>query len=214
VSARFITIEGGEGAGKSTQVRRLAEALRARGHRVVETREPGGSPGAEVIRGLLVSGASDRWDAWTEALLVTAARRDHVVRTIRPALDGGAWVISDRFFDSTLAYQGIAKGAGEAETRALQRLALGDFAPDLTLVLDLPAETGLARALARASAQGEAVSRFEALDLAFHHRLRAAFRAIAAAEPARCAVIDATAAVDDVAAAVWATVARRLAGDA
>lgn len=197
---RFITLEGGEGAGKSTQIRRLAERLAQAGIEAVTTREPGGSPGAEAIRGLLVNGPADRWSATSETLLMYAARQDHVERTIAPALARGAWVVCDRFADSTRAYQGGAGGAAPELIAALEQAVLARAQPDLTLILDLPPETGLARAGARGG--GEA--RFEAKGLAFHHRLREAYLAIARAEPGRCKVIDASQGVDAVAEAVWA----------
>jgi dTMP kinase len=203
---KFITIEGGEGGGKSTQIKRLARALDAAGQTVVTTREPGGSPGAEEIRALVVQGAPERWDPITEALLITAARREHVVRTIEPALAAGRWVISDRFADSTLAYQGYGRGIDRAALEALRRLAVGALVPDLTLILDLPVEIGLARARARAGQE----LRFEAMDTDFHQRLRQGFLAIAAAEPQRCAVIDADQSVDAVHAAIVAAVSARL----
>jgi dTMP kinase len=203
---RFITIEGGEGGGKSTQVRRLARALEAVGCAVVTTREPGGSPGAEEIRALVVQGAPERWDAITEALLMTAARREHVVRTIEPALAASRWVLCDRFADSTMAYQGFGRGLDRGALDALRRLAVGELVPDLTLILDLPVAIGLARAKSRAGNE----QRFEAMDIAFHERLRQGFLAIAAAEPARCVVIDATQPVDAVHAAIVAAVAVRL----
>jgi dTMP kinase len=183
---RFITLEGGEGAGKSTQAARLAEWLRGRGLEAVQTREPGGTDGAEQIRGLLVSGAADRWTPLTETLLHYAARADHVARLIRPALARGAWVVCDRFADSTRAYQGAGQGMDAAALDAIHRAVLGDFAPDLTLVFDISPEAGLARAAARG---GEA--RYESMPADFHARLRAAFLEIADSEPARCAVIDA-----------------------
>ena len=169
------------------------------------TREPGGSPGAEAIRRLLLDGAADRWDAVSEALLMTAARRDHVVRRILPALAGGNWVVCDRFADSTLAYQGYGRGLPIPELEALQTFALGDLRPDLTVILDLPVETGLARAARRSAAD-----RFEALDIAFHRRLRAGYQAIAAAEPERCVVIDAAGDPDAVERAILATIEPRL----
>ncbi len=184
---RFVTIEGGEGVGKSTQLRRLAASLRSRGLEVVETREPGGSPGAELIRGLLVRGHADRWDPMAETLLLAAARRDHVLRTIRPALDRGAWVLCDRFTDSTRAYQGAALGVSAEAVEATIALATGGLVPDLTLILDLPPETGMARALARPGG----AQRYEAMPAALHARVRAAFLAIAAAEPGRCVVVSA-----------------------
>jgi dTMP kinase len=205
----FITLEGGEGAGKSTQVRRLAAALSARGIEVVQTREPGGTPGAEDIRSLLVTGDPARWDAMTETLLHYAARRAHVEKTVKPALMRGAWVISDRFADSTMAYQGYAGSVGREAVAALHRLVLGDFTPDLTLVLDLPVETGLARAKARMSGSSQAEDRYERMGLAFHESLRAAFHDIAAREPERCRLVDAGGNPDQVAAALWQAVAAR-----
>jgi dTMP kinase len=205
---RFITFEGGEGGGKSTQAGLLAEALGRTGIGVLRTREPGGSPGAEEIRGLLVGGAPGRWDALTEALLVNAARRDHLVKTVWPALDAGRWVISDRFADSTLAYQGYAGGVDKRRLGQLHRLIAGDFAPDLTLILDLPSEIGLARAKRRGAA-GE--DRFERMGAAFHAKLRAGFLAIARRDPQRCIVIDATQEVEAVQRAVRQAVSERLA---
>lgn len=205
----FITLEGGEGAGKSTQVKRLAAALSARGIEVVQTREPGGTPGAEDIRGLLVTGDPARWDAMTETLLHYAARRAHVEKTVKPALARGAWVISDRFADSTMAYQGYAGSVGREAVAALHRLVLGDFTPDLTLVLDLPVEAGLARARARMSGSSQAEDRYERMGLAFHESLRAAFHDIAAREPERCRLVNAGGNPDQVAAALWQAVATR-----
>jgi dTMP kinase len=205
----FITLEGGEGAGKSTQVKRLAAALSARDIDVVQTREPGGTPGAENIRSLLVTGDPARWDAMTETLLHFAARRAHVEKTVKPALARGAWVISDRFADSTMAYQGYAGSVGRETVAELHRLVLGDFAPDLTLVLDIPVETGLARAKARMSGSSQAEDRYERMGLAFHESLRAAFHDIAAREPERCRLVDAGGNPDQVAAALWHAVATR-----
>src|SRR5205809_3277586 len=162
---RFISIEGGEGAGKSTQVGLLAAALGRAGIPVQATREPGGSPGGEAIRRLLLEGERERWDAISEALLLVAARRDHVTRVIAPAVAQGVWVVSDRFADSTMAYQGYGRGLGLQDLATLHRFALGDFAPDLTVILDLPVEIGLTRAAARAAAD-----RFESLDREFHER--------------------------------------------
>ena len=205
--SRFITLEGGEGAGKSTQMRLLAEHLRGRGIDVLTTREPGGSPGAESIRELVLKGAADRWSPLTETLLMYAARRDHIERVIRPALERGAWVICDRFADSTRAYQGHAGGVDGRLIDALEAHVLEGARPDLTLVFDIPAEVGLERAHVRAGAE----MRFESKGTEFHQRLRDAFREIAAAEPERCAVIDATGSMEAVEAAVWAAVAQRLA---
>lgn len=203
----FISLEGGEGAGKSTQVRRLVARLAEAGREVVATREPGGSPGAEAIRALLVQGDADRWSPVTETLLMYAARRDHIERVIRPALARGAWVICDRFADSTRAYQGAAGGTDPAFIRMLEHEILGEVRPVLTLVLDLPVAAGLARAEARGDVEG----RFESKGQEFHERLRRAFLEIAVAEPERCAVIDATQSPDDVETAIWAVVAARLA---
>jgi dTMP kinase len=205
---RFITFEGGEGAGKSTQVQRLAARLRGGGHEVVTTREPGGSPGAESIRDIVLRGDADRWSPTTETLLMYAARRDHIERVIRPALDRGAWVICDRFADSTRAYQGAAGGVDPRFITALETFILETTRPDLTLIFDLPAEVGLERAHARAGAE----MRFESKGMTFHERLREGFRAIASSEPDRCAVIDAAASMEAVESAVWATVQDRLAG--
>ncbi len=202
---RFITFEGGEGAGKSTQLTRLVARLRAGGLEVVATREPGGSPGAEAIRALVLNGAADRWSPVTETLLMYAARRDHVERVIAPALARGAWVVCDRFADSTRAYQGAGGGTDPALIAALEDQVLGATRPDLTLVFDLPPQAGLDRAHARG---GEL--RFESKGLAFHERLRQGFLAIARAEPERCALIDAAGSIEAVEAAVWNTVADRL----
>ncbi|MGZ3273332.1 MAG: dTMP kinase [Caulobacteraceae bacterium] len=203
---RFITFEGGEGAGKSTQVRILSERLRGAGLEVVATREPGGSPGAEAIRALLVTGDPDRWSTVSEALLMYAARRDHIERTVRPALERGAWVISDRFADSTRAYQGAGGGAPASLIQTLERHVLGETRPDLTLILDLPVEVGMARTMSRNHAE----TRFEAKGEAFHQRLREGFLAIARVEADRCVVIDASQGVDAVEAAIWAAVEARL----
>lgn len=207
---RFITFEGGEGAGKSTQVRRMVARLQSAGREVVATREPGGSPGAEAIRNLVLKGDADRWSPMTETLLMYGARRDHIERTILPALARGAWVVCDRFADSTRAYQGGAGGVDPAFISALEAHVLADVRPDLTLVFDLPVEVGLARAEAFAKADGHAETRFESKGAAFHERLRAAFQKIAAAEPDRCALIDAAAGIDEVETQVWQTVERRL----
>lgn len=203
---RFITFEGGEGAGKSTQLRRLAERLTAAGRTVVSTREPGGSPGAEAIRGLLLTGAVDRWSPVSETLLMYAARRDHIERVIAPALARGDWVLCDRFADSTRAYQGAAGGAPADLIRALEQQTLDDAWPDLTLVVDLPVDVGLARSMERENAE----VRFEAKGATFHERLRRRFLEIAAEEPARCAVIDGTGSREAVADAIWGAVSERL----
>jgi dTMP kinase len=208
VAGRFITLEGGEGAGKTTQIRRLAEALRADGQDVLVTREPGGSPGAEEIRGLIVSGEPGRWDPVTEALLLYAARRDHLERTIRPALAAGRWVRCDRFADSTMAYQGYGHGLGRQAVLDLHRASIGDFRPDLTLILDLPVEVGLRRAAERGGA-GRAEDRFERMGCAFHQRLREGFLDIARHEPGRCRIVDAARDPDAVAADLIAAVRSR-----
>lgn len=205
---RFITFEGGEGAGKSTQLKKLAEALGAAGMEVVTTREPGGSKGAEAIRALLVTGEVDRWDAQTEALLHTAARRDHLARTVWPALERGAWVLCDRFVDSTLAYQGYGHGLKLDFIQGLTRLAIGDFKPDLTLILDLPVEVGLERAGGR----GGAEDRYERMGTEFHQRLRQGFLDIAAKDPDRCAIIDATLDLEGVHQSILRQVKSRLLG--
>jgi len=213
VRGRLVTFEGGEGVGKSTQVERLARTLRAAGREVVATREPGGTERAEAIRAALLSGAAKPYGPFAEALLFSAARIDHLDRLIRPALERGAVVLCDRFSDSTRAYQGAAGGLDAGTIAALERVTLGGLSPDLTLILDLPPETGLARARARAAdtgGEGAEADRFEAEALAFHARLREAFLAIAAAEPARCAVIDAGLPPDAVEAAVREAVADRL----
>ncbi|NIA67749.1 dTMP kinase [Pelagibius litoralis] len=189
---RFITLEGGEGAGKSTQQKKLADWLSQKGVGVIETREPGGSPGAEQIRNLLVTGAAGRWDAMTETLLHFAARRDHVVATIEPALARGAWVVCDRFADSTMAYQGFGHQLGRPPVETLARLVLGGLKPDLTLMLDLPVEEGLDRARARNGGATEAEDRYESMEIAFHERLREGFHEIAAREPERCLLVDAS----------------------
>jgi len=203
-AARFITLEGGEGGGKSTQARRLAAHLSDQGIPVLLTREPGGSPGAEAIRSVLLGG--NGFDPVAEAMLLFAARREHLVATIRPALAAGMWVISDRFADSTRAYQCHGQGVPGEVYRRLADLALEGFAPDLTLILDIPPEAGMARAASR----GVAADRYERLDAAFHARVRAGFLAIAAAEPARCAVLDASRGPEAVFAEVARTVRDRL----
>ena len=204
---RFITLEGGEGAGKSTQITALAEYLKARGLTVVTTREPGGAPGAEAIRKLLVEGDPARWDATTEMFLHFAARRDHLAHTVWPALKAGSWVVCDRFADSTVAYQGYGHGLGPQPVRDLYAIAAGKFHPDLTLILDLPVDVGLARTGDRDNNE----TRYEQMDIAFHQRVRDGFHAIARAEPDRCAVIDAAPPPPQVTAAICAAVDARFA---
>ena len=205
-AGRFITLEGGEGAGKSTQIARLKDWLEGRGRTVVATREPGGSPGAEMIRKLLVEGPVERWDGRTEALLHFAARREHLRSIVWPALKRGDWVISDRFADSTLAYQGYGHGVDRRIFDELYKVAAGDFRPDLTLILDLPIESGLLRAAARRGAE----TRYESLPRDFHARVRAGFLEIATQDPKRCVMIDATADIDTTAAAIARVVGERL----
>jgi dTMP kinase len=205
-TGRFITLEGGEGAGKSTQIARLKAWLEGRGHRVTATREPGGSPGAEMIRKLLVEGPVERWDGTTEALLHFAARREHLRSTVWPALKRGDWVVSDRFADSTLAYQGYGHGIERKIFDQLYEVAAGSFRPDLTIILDLPIEIGLKRAAERRGSE----TRYESLPHDFHVRVRSGFLEIAAREPGRCIVIDATGTVDAIAQAIADAVRDRL----
>ena len=205
MAGRFITLEGGEGSGKSTQAKRLAATLQAKGLPALTTREPGGSPGAEEIRALLVQGEPGRWDALTETLLLYAARADHVRHTIGPALKTGKWVISDRFNDSSFVYQGIGRGVARETIRRIDSVVLDDFKPDFTLVLDIDVDTGLKRAATR----GGKENRFENFDRDFHERLRQGFIEIAKRHPDRCALIDAAGTPDAVAAAIWAAISRR-----
>ena len=205
---KFITLEGGEGVGKSTQIRRLITRLSALGREVVATREPGGSPGAESIRDLVLRGSADRWSPVTETLLMYASRRDHIERVIAPALAAGKWVVCDRYADSTRAYQGAAGGVDPAFIAAMETYVLEDVRPDLTLVFDLDPRIGLARAADRAGAE----MRFESKGEAFHIRLRQAFLDSAGKEPARCVVIPAAGSLDEVEALVWSAVQDRLHG--
>jgi dTMP kinase len=205
---RLVTFEGGEGAGKSTQIERLAATLRAAGLDPLVTREPGGTPGAEQIRQLLVEGPPERWLPLSEALLLLAARHDHVARRLAPALADGRWVLCDRFMDSTRVYQGVAGAVGEAVIERLHATVLGDLRPDLTVILDVPVATGLGRQETLGRQQ-----RYEQMTEAFHERVRAGFLALARAEPERCRVVDATRPVDVVADDVRALVARRFGVD-
>ncbi len=206
---RFISFEGGEGAGKSTQIKLLSQRLQTAGFRTLVTREPGGSPGAEIIRHLLLSGIGGLiGGAQAETLLFAAARDDHVQTVIAPALADGQWVLCDRFSDSTRAYQGRLGAVPPALLNALERVTIDGLKPNLTLILDLPAEISLKRAAARRG--DSAPDRFESEGLEFHRGLRDAFRQIAADEPKRCALIDADADIDTVAARIWAAVRQRL----
>lgn len=204
---RFITFEGGEGSGKSTQIKTLAERLNGAELRTIVTREPGGSPGAEIIRHLLLSGMGKLLGPEAETLLFAAARDDHVHGIIKPALDQGIWVLCDRFFDSTRVYQGRLGKVDPGVLNAMQRVTIGDLKPDLTIILDVPVDIGMQRAAARRGAGTP--DRFEAEDVKFHEDLRDAYRQIAAAEPQRCVLIDATAAARVVAARVWTAVRDR-----
>jgi dTMP kinase len=204
---RFITFEGGEGSGKSTQIKLLAENLQTRGIRTLLTREPGGSPGAEIVRHLVLSGVGKILGASGEALLFAAARDDHVHNVIAPALEQGQWVLCDRFTDSTRVYQGKLGSADINLIRAMERVTIGELQPDLTIILDVPAEVGLARAAARRGQ--EAPDRFEAEDMNFHRRLREAYRQVAADEPERCTLVDATQDIEAIAQRVWSVVASR-----
>lgn len=207
---RFISFEGGEGAGKTTQTQLLAKRLRERAIEVLLTREPGGTPRAEAIRKVLLSGEVKAYGPLAEALLFYVARDSHLELTIRPALARGQWVISDRFFDSTRAYQGAAGGVSIASLNALERIVVGQTRPDLTIILDLPPQEGLRRAAERAKAAGDGADRFETMNLRFHAKLRQEFLDIAEAEPWRCVVVDASRAPEQVAQAVWSAVEERM----
>ena len=207
MAGRFITFEGGEGAGKSTQVRLLAERLKGAGITSVLTREPGGTATAEAIRRLLLSGLAEQLGVDGEAVLFAAARADHVEHVIRPALDAGQWVLSDRFFDSTHVYQSAADASF---LEALDRVAVGSTRPDLTIILDLPVEVGMARVAARMAESGTVPDRFERDETALHEARRQAFLKIAAESPERCVLVDATRREAEVAEAVWQAVDARL----
>jgi dTMP kinase len=204
---RFITFEGGEGSGKSTQIKTLAKRLDGAKLRNMVTREPGGSPGAEILRHLLLSGMGKLLGPDAETLLFAAARDDHVHAVIEPALNRGIWVLCDRFFDSTRVYQGRLGKVDPKVLNAMQRVTIGDLKPDLTIILDVPVKVGMQRAAARRGAGTP--DRFEAEDVKFHDDLRDAYRQIAAAEPERCVLIDANAAARTVAARVWTAVRDR-----
>jgi dTMP kinase len=198
---RFISFEGGEGSGKSTQIRKLADRLEAAKLRSIVTREPGGSPGAEAIRHVILSGMGKLLGPDAETLLFAAARDDHVRTVIQPALNQGTWVLCDRFSDSTRVYQGKVGHVAAGLLNAMERVTIGDLKPDLTIILDIPVEIGLKRAAAR---RGDAApDRFESENIKFHQQLREAYREIAAAEPQRCVLIDASGDANAVAASVW-----------
>ena len=198
---KFISFEGGEGSGKSTQIKLLADRLAAAKLRAIVTREPGGSPGAEIIRHVVLSGMGKLLGPDAETLLFAAARDDHVRTVIQPALNQGTWVLCDRFSDSTRAYQGRLGNVLPGVLNAMQRVTIGDLKPDLTIILDVPVEIGLKRAAARRG--NGAADRFESEDIRFHQELRDAYRQIAADDPARCVLIDATQAPEAVATQVW-----------
>lgn len=206
---KFITFEGGEGAGKTTQIARLADRLAALDIPTITTREPGGAPGADSIRSMLVSGATDKWDPVSEVLLLYAARREHLNQTIRPALDQGAWVLCDRFADSTMAYQGYGHGISRDFIRTVHTEVVGPFDPDLTLILDIPVEVGIGRAVSRNTSTRSGEDRFERMDTSFHERLRAGFLDIAAGEPDRVTVIDADTSPEAITDVIWQTVSAR-----
>jgi dTMP kinase len=210
-SARFITFEGGEGVGKSTQVRRLLNNLADRSVEAVRTREPGGTPKAEAIRSFILQGRSEPWGAGSEAVLFAAARLDHVTQLIAPNLEKGTWVVSDRFCDSTRAYQGLTGGVGDRLIDALENLALDGYSPDLTIILDMDPNTAFRRVEQRAVEDGLQVTgdRFEKEDLDWHRRLRQNFLDIARNNEDRCVVIPAEQGEDDLEKAIWSVVSNR-----
>lgn len=210
MAGRFITFEGGEGAGKSTQIRRLAARLEARGLAAFCTREPGGTPTAEAIRQFILSGRATTMGAEGEAMLFAAARADHVANVIRPALELGGWVLCDRFTDSTRVYQGVEGGVASVTLDALERVAVGPTRPDLTVILDVPAEVGLRRVRARRSATGDGPDRFDSDRIDLHERRRRAYLDLAARDPRRYQVVDATRSEEEVTENIWQAVASRL----
>jgi len=209
---KFITFEGGEGAGKSTQIKLLAKWLIGIGVEVTVTREPGGCHEAELIRDLLVKGETDRWSPMAEALLMTAARAEHVERTIKPSLKANQWVLCDRFFDSTVAYQGAARGLGIRRMQDLQDTALHGLKPDLTFVLDLPVDVGLARAVGREALKEDREDRFERMNYAFHENIRAAYKQIVEDDPERCVLVDGNRSITSIQNDLHAAVDERLIG--
>lgn len=207
MAGRFITFEGGEGSGKSTHAALIAERLKTHGLDIVLTREPGGSPGAEIIRHVLLSGVAKPLGADTEAILFAAARDDHIRSTIAPAIEQGKWVICDRFMDSTRVYQGALGKVDPRLIRGLERVTVGELVPDLTFIMDVPAEVGMARAARRRG--GEQPDRFEAENIAFHETLRGAYAKLAKLEPARCVLIDAGKPKPAVFGTIWNTITGR-----
>jgi len=206
-AGRFITFEGGEGTGKSTQAATLARRLESMGIGVLLTREPGGSPGAEIIRHVLLSGAAKPFGAEAEAMLFAAAREDHIKCTIKPALEAGKWVVCDRFADSTRVYQGAVGAVDPRLIKALERVSVGELKPDLTFILDVPVALGLKRAAGRR--RGSTPDRFEAEQIEFHEKLRRAYLALATTEPQRCVVVDASVQKKEVASRIWKVVNAR-----
>ncbi|MBC7496054.1 MAG: dTMP kinase [Sphingomonadaceae bacterium] len=206
MTGKFITFEGGEGAGKTTQIAVLASHLRALGINVEVTREPGGTTGGEDIRNLIVHGQIDRWSAIAEAFLVNAARADHVQRRIRPALVAGSWVLCDRYLDSTLAYQGFGKGVKVSDLFTLHNLSTDNLLPDCTIILDVSIEVAMDRIAARSALDPNIGLRFEAHSLDFHRSVSDGFRAVVDVSPQRCRLVDANGSVEQVADAVWAQV--------
>lgn len=210
----FITLEGGEGSGKSTQIKLLSDWLNAEGIEHLRTREPGGAPGAEEIRHLVLTGDVDRWTPLTEVLLYTAARSDHVERVIVPTIEAGKWVLCDRFADSSIAYQGAGRGVGVEKVRDLQRLVLGSLKPDLTLILDLPIEVGLERAMSREGGKAIKEDRIERMGKALHEQSRNVFLEIAEQEPERCVVVDADQSVEELQQKLQSIIRNRFMSDA
>jgi len=204
---KFISFEGGEGCGKTTQVKRIVETLRKKGVDLVQTREMGGTPAAEMLRPIVQSGESDRWDAVSETLLYYAARRDHVRKLILPALEAGKMVVTDRFYDSTTVYQSVAQGLSLDVLHQVRKISIGEFKPDLTVVLDFDPAAGLQRAFTDAKERAEDNTRFERKGIDFHIRIRMGYLDVAKNEPERCKLVDARGTIDEVAARVWKIVA-------